>query len=335
MKRVKEEVLSDSEASSPPPATKAVKTEEFSPECSPVLKATSVKVKSEQEVVKDIEDSCDLAALSPDSVLIRLGKKYGFPHERDDVLKCKRMNGSSGRSAGSEALDVLVETILSQNTTDKNSHQAFMNLKGKWPTWRSVADANVEDLQAAIKIGGLSAQKSRNIQALLKKLIADGHFTPEKGSAEPSLDYMCGMSNEEIRETLNSFKGVGPKTAACTMLFGFCRDSFPVDTHVFRVVTRLGLVKGSAAKSRETAQDELESIATEGTKFDLHILMIGLGKRVCHSQKPQCGECPLAEICEFAKGKSKKAKSKKGKTKVKAEVKDEDDVADEGSSYEC
>ena len=130
MKRVKEEVLSDSEASSPPPATKAVKTEEFSPECSPVLKATSVKVKSEQEVVKDIEDSCDLAALSPDSVLIRLGKKYGFPHERDDVLKCKRMNGSSGRSAGSEALDVLVETILSQNTTDKNSHQAFMNLNG-------------------------------------------------------------------------------------------------------------------------------------------------------------------------------------------------------------
>lgn len=304
MKRVKEEPV-DSEYDEHIPAEKVVKTEEGA--------LPQAKVKNERELIADIEECCDLSIVSPDSVLIRLGRKYGFPHDRKDVLDCKRMNGSTGRSVGSEALDVLIETILSQNTTDKNSHQAFLNIKNKWTTWRDVANANPSDLEAAIKVGGLSKIKAKNIQTILKNLIADGHFTPEPGSTEPSLDYMCGMETGEMKKILTSFNGVGPKTAACTVLFGFCRDSFPVDTHVFRIATRLGLVKGPAAKSRETAQEELEKIATEGTKFDLHILMIELGKDVCHSNKPQCSDCVLCDICPSKKGgcKSKKSKVKK------------------------
>lgn len=334
MKRVKEEPVDDEyiPADNHIPPEKVVKTEEWD---EPKIKVKTeecdepkIKVKTESELIADIEDCCDLGVVTPDSVLIRLGRKYGFPHEREEVLECKRMTGQTGRSRGSEALDILVETILSQNTTDKNSHRAFLNMKGKWPTWRAVAEANPAELEAAIKVGGLSKTKAKNIQTILKSLIADGHFTPEAGSAEPSLDYMCEMGTEEIKERLISFNGVGPKTAACTVLFGFCRDNFPVDTHIFRVASRLGLVKGAAAKSRETAQVELEKIATEGTKFDLHILMIDLGKAVCHSKNPQCGECVLADICPSAKGASKKRSAKKAAVK-KEESGDDDDDNDE------
>lgn len=341
MKRVKEEpVDSDTDervsADKHIPPEKVVKTEECEAPQAKVkteeCDASQVKVKTEKELIADIEDCCDLSVVTPDSVLVRLGRKYGYPHEREDVLNCKRMTGKSGRSRGSEALDILVETILSQNTTDKNSHQAFLNMKGKWPTWRGVAEANPAELEAAIKVGGLSKIKAKNIQTILKSLIADGHFTPEPGSAEPSLDYMCAMGTEEIKEKLIAFNGVGPKTAACTVLFGFCRDNFPVDTHVFRVASRLGLVKGAAAKSRETAQVELERIATEGTKFDLHILMIDLGKAVCHSNNPQCGECVLADICPSAKGASKKRAAKK-KAAVKKEESDDDDNEEGDEEY--
>lgn len=316
MKRVKEEPLPDVDECVYP-SEKIVKTEGRTDDTAGGGNCADAKVKTEHQLVADIEDCCDLSVVSPDSVLIRLGKRYGFPHDRKEVLDCKRMNGSTGRSVGSEALDVLVETILSQNTTDKNSHQAFLNIQSRWASWRDVANANTADLEAAIKVGGLSKAKAKNIQTILKSLIADRHFTPTPGSAEPSLDYMSGMSTEEIKEALMSFNGVGPKTAACTVLFGFCRDSFPVDTHVFRVASRLGLVKGAAAKSRETAQEELEKTATDGTKFDLHILMIEHGRSVCHPNKPQCCECVLADICPSAKGISKKSKVKKENVTLK------------------
>ena len=188
-------------------------------------------------------------------------------------------------------LDVLVRTILSQNTSDVNSHAAFARLKQKLPKWDKVKDAPTRSIEAAIRRAGLSRIKAPRIKGILQEI--------EERRGSLSLDFLARWPNERAYEYLLSLNGIGPKTAACVLLFAFGKNVLPVDTHILRVSKRLGLI--GAEVNAEKAHKILGQMVPEDTTYAFHILLIEHGRRLCTARSPGCPECPLLEICEYGK----------------------------------
>jgi len=184
----------------------------------------------------------------------------------------------------------LVSTILSQNTNDVNRDVAFDRLRARLPTWEQVRDADVEKVIEAIRPAGLANQKGPRIQEALR------FITQERGTLE--LDFLSDWSTGEAKAWLSSMKGVGPKTAAIVLLFSLGKPAFPVDTHVHRVTRRLGLI-GSRV-SREKAHDTLEELVPPKDYYAFHLNVIRHGRQVCTSRKPNCPDCLLRELCDYA-----------------------------------
>ena len=188
----------------------------------------------------------------------------------------------------SEPVTELVATILSQNTSDTNSHRAFDSLRDRFPTWRAVRDAERAELIDAIAVGGLAETKARSIQEALAAL-------PEV-EGEPSLSFIDTLSNDEAIARMAAFRGVGVKTAACVLLFAFNRNVCPVDTHVHRVANRLGLV---ATKDRDRTHADVSHLIPRGEAYNVHVLLVRFGRRVCKARRPLCHTCPLFDHCAW------------------------------------
>jgi endonuclease-3 len=182
----------------------------------------------------------------------------------------------------------LVRTILSQNTNDRNRDVAYERLRAALPTWVAVRDADVAEVEAAIKPGGLSATKAPRIQEVLREL-------PDK-DGEPTLDWLAEADRDEAIDFLVDLPGVGRKTAACVMIFALGRPEIPVDTHVYRVGGRLGLFPERA--SFEFAHDEMLAITDPADAYELHVNLITHGRRVCRPN-PRCEECGLRRMCPW------------------------------------
>eukprot|EP00808_Paulinella_micropora_P022086 g28747.t1 len=203
-------------------------------------------------------------------------------------------------------LDSLVGTMLSQNTTDVTSARAFGQLKAAFPTWQQARVARVEELEATIKCCGLAKTRAERIQAILNRIHkeveetgANRKATTEK-NADLSLEWLRDETDEAAKRYLTSLNGVGPKTAACVLMFCMGRGEFPVDTHVWRISKRLGWV-GKAA-SREDTYERLNALVPESIKHDLHVLLVMHGKSCmkCSSNgSPRyrpVGPCPLRPL---------------------------------------
>lgn len=178
-------------------------------------------------------------------------------------------------------------TVLSQNTSDTNRDRAYADLRRAFPTWEAVADARVPAIAKAIKRGGLSLTKAPRIRAMLRSL-RDGGTTLDDRA-------LTGMPDEELWSLLMALPGVGPKTAACVLLFSLDRPRFPVDTHVHRVSRRRGLVAERADAVR--AQAELEAALRPEDMYPVHMHLIRHGREVCVAQRPLCSQCALADLC--------------------------------------
>ena len=165
-------------------------------------------------------------------------------------------------------LDSLVGTILSQNTTDTNSHRAFAILKHRFPTWDAVRKAKPTKVEDAIRCGGLAEIKVSRIQVILNTLV------DERG--ECSMEYLRDMPDDEVKAELSRFKGVGPKTVSCVLMFCLKRADFPVDTHVWKIAKDLGWIPKGAG--REEAYEHLNRRVPDDCKFDLHVLLVEHGK---------------------------------------------------------
>jgi len=187
-------------------------------------------------------------------------------------------------------VDVLIETVLSQNTSDVNSHRAFRALQERFGPLEAVSTASVEDIEEAIRLAGLSRIKSVRIRQILEQLVG------ENGSLD--LSFLDGMEMDAARRYLVSLPGVGPKTASCVLVFALGAPALPVDTHVHRVARRLGLIAPNV--SAETAQSELEDIVEPRARYSFHLHIIEHGRRVCHARKPSCERCVLARFCPSA-----------------------------------
>ena len=188
-----------------------------------------------------------------------------------------------------DPLSELIYTILSQNTSDINRDRAYERLRGRFPTWEGVRDDQVEEIAEAIRPGGLANVKAPRIKDIL-------HAISERGG-ELSLDFICQMEIEEAKEWLGSLVGVGPKTTACVLLFGCGRPAFPVDTHVYRVSKRLGLISRKA--STQEAHEILEDLLAPQDYYAFHLNLIAHGREVCKAQRPRCEKCVLAPYCDY------------------------------------
>lgn len=188
-----------------------------------------------------------------------------------------------------DPLDELIATILSQHTSDLNSARAFASLRRAFPTWEDVLAADDQSVAEAIRSGGLAAVKAPRIRALLASLVAT--------YGAPRLDFLRELPTAEARDTLEAIPGVGPKTAACVLLFCLGRPVLPVDTHVHRVSCRIGLAPPSA--SPDTVEAELEAALPPESYHSMHVGLITHGRQVCKAQRPLCERCPIADLCDY------------------------------------
>ena len=215
------------------------------------------------------------------------------PHIRESIpyiiQNLRTVYGAPEPQRGLDPLDVLIETILSQSTTNANSDRAFESLKRRFPTWEAARRARVTSIEAAIRSGGLARQKS----ARIKKLLNEIHN--RRGSLD--LSFLNTAPLEEAKKFLASFKGVGPKTVACTLLFACNRAVFPIDTHIFRIARRLGLIPEKC--SDEEAHRLMGEMIPRRRYFEAHINLIRHGRRVCRPRDPLCEQCCLVDYCEY------------------------------------
>lgn len=188
-----------------------------------------------------------------------------------------------------DPLDELIGTILSQSTTNINSDRAFASLKKRFPDWESARRARPASIASAIKSGGLANVKSVVIKNILNEILA------QCGNLD--LSFLKTVPVEEARHFLTSLKGVGPKTAACVLLFSCQREVFPMDTHIFRIVRRLGLLPEKI--SDEQAHELMERLIPLKKNYSLHINLITHGRKICLPRNPKCEQCPLIEHCEY------------------------------------
>lgn len=186
-------------------------------------------------------------------------------------------------------MEELVGTILSQNTSDLNTDRAFQSLRRAFPDWRQLAQASDDQIAEAIRSAGLSRQKAPAIRAAVAALLDAGYPDRTQWLREASL--------EDARAWLQSLPGVGPKTAACVLLFALGRPALPVDTHVYRVSQRLGLLPPSI--SAEAAHQLLESFVPPDDVYRFHILLIRHGRAICHARRPACERCVLTTWCDY------------------------------------
>jgi endonuclease-3 len=186
-----------------------------------------------------------------------------------------------------DPVDVLIGTILSQNTSDTNSGRAFASLKANFDSWEAVASAPAEHIARAIQCGGLFQIKATRIKQVLEQI--------EKEQGRISLDFVKLKTMAEAEDYLMRLPGVGHKTASCVLLFSLGKPSLPVDTHVFRVAKRLGLIDSKT--SIEKAPDLLQEQISPSKIYQFHIHMIEHGRQICRARQPHCNRCILRGIC--------------------------------------
>jgi endonuclease-3 len=186
-----------------------------------------------------------------------------------------------------DPLGELVLTVLSQSTNDRNRDVAFLRLRDRFPTWEAVRDAPVDEIEEAIRPGGISKVKSVRIKAMLETIGED-----------LDLSWMRDAPIEQSREYLVALPGVGRKTAACVLLFAYGLRDVPVDTHVSRVAGRLGMLP--AKGPFEKLHDVMLEITPPGAELEFHVNLLRHGRRTCHAQRPACARCQLRRMCPSA-----------------------------------
>ena len=208
-------------------------------------------------------------------IIQNLERTYGTPENR--------------RTGRTDPLDMLVQVILSQATSDTNSERTFAALKKRFPTWDAVLRARESTLADTIRSGGLANQKAAVIRGILRQI------KEERGALD--LSFLHDLPTEEAVRYLSGFRGIGPKTVACTLLFACRKDVFPLDTHIFRVLRRVGLVPEKCGDRR--AHELMSRAVPAGKFYSFHVNLIRHGRALCRPREPLCGQCPIVEYRDY------------------------------------
>jgi endonuclease III len=220
---------------------------------------------------------------------------YAMTTNLKQLIKIDRLlseeYGRKKFSGGADPLTELVRTVLSQNTNDINRDRAFESMKAAYPSWEKLAEAPIGKIATAIKVAGLAKIRATRISRLLKAI--------HESQGRYSLEFLADWQDEAIREYLIKLEGIGPKTVACVMAFSLGRNVMPVDTHVFRVSQRLGIIppKMSVAAAH-VYFDRLKNMLS---LYQFHLNLIAHGRQICHARKPECAQCRLRADCSYYK----------------------------------
>ena len=185
-------------------------------------------------------------------------------------------------------LDEVVFTILSQNTTDTNRDRAWANLWRRFGSWEEIAAARLTEIAKAIEIGGLHRVKAKRIKDLLRQV--------QKEHGDFDLDFLDGLDIEAAAAELSRYKGIGAKSVNCILLFSLGLPAFPVDTHVHRILRRLGIVE---TRDLGRANREIQADVPDEIAYPLHMNVIRYGREVCHAQRPKCWACSIEDLCSY------------------------------------
>ncbi|MBV9449720.1 MAG: endonuclease III [Streptosporangiaceae bacterium] len=218
-----------------------------------------------------------------------------MPQARDITAVQRLLRASQGPFIPKPRLpiiDEVVATVLSQHTSDVNSERAFAQLKASFPDWEQVLEASVGQVADAIRCGGIADQKARRIQQILAAI--------RQREGRIDLGRLHELDDAAIEEYLTSLPGVGPKTAACVLVFSMGRPAFPIDTHVHRIAARLGWLPPKT--TAEQAHRILAPAVPPGIRYDLHLALISHGRVVCKAQRPRCDACVLRTRCATGSG---------------------------------
>ncbi|MCG3177912.1 MAG: Endonuclease III [Phycisphaerae bacterium] len=221
-----------------------------------------------------------------------MGKPPNRPGDLHRMVRrvIQRLQNAYGRQVWrrhGNGLDLLVDTILSQNTNNTNSDRAYEQLRADFADWQAVADAPAARIERSIRSAGLSRQKSVRIRAILRAI------RQERGQLD--LEFLADLPAADARAWLRRFKGVGPKTVGCVLLFAFNQPVLPVDTHIHRIAIRLGLI--APGTSAEAAHAALEALVPPAEFYNFHILVIMHGRQICKAHRPRCHDCVLRRTC--------------------------------------
>ncbi len=209
-------------------------------------------------------------------IIQNLERAYGVPVNRREA----------GRT---DPLDVLVQIILSQATSDTNSERTFAALKKRFPTWDAALRAREQTLADTIRSGGLANQKAAVIRGVLKQI------KTERDTFD--LSFLHDAPIDEAVAYLSQFRGIGPKTVACTLLFACHQNVFPLDTHIFRILRRVGLIPPKCTDAR--AHQIMNRLVPPGKFYSFHVNLIRHGRKLCRPREPLCGQCPVVEYCDY------------------------------------
>jgi endonuclease-3 len=205
------------------------------------------------------------------------------------IQNLERAYGVPENRRASSPLDMLINIILSQATSDTNSDRTFRALKVRYPTWDSLLRARTSTIVETIRSGGLANQKAAVIKDVLRQ-IKEEHGTLDLG-------FLHDLPSEEAAQYLSQFRGIGPKTIACTLLFACRKDIFPLDTHIFRVLRRVGLIPQKCTDKR--AHEIMNKLVPPGKFYSLHVNLIRHGRTLCRPRDPLCQRCPIVEYCDY------------------------------------
>ena len=231
------------------------------------------------------QDDAGLESTAPDEKPLRyiiqnLERAYGVPE-----------NKRAARSA--DPLDMLIKIILSQATSDTNSDRTFAALKRRFPTWDEALRAREATIANAIRAGGLANQKAAVIKDLLRQIKA------ERGTLD--LSFLHDLPADEAIAYLSQFRGVGPKTVACALLFACGKEVFPLDTHIFRILRRVGLIPQKCSDTR--AHEIMSRLVPAGKHYSFHVNLIRHGRALCRPRDPLCERCPIVEYCDYGQAR--------------------------------
>lgn len=186
-------------------------------------------------------------------------------------------------------LDVLIEAMLAQNTNMANATRGYKRLRRDFPSWTKVMNGPVEAVQRSIAICGLARMRTRRLQEMLRRI--------KDEQRKLDISFLSELDVPTAYAWLTQFHGIGPKTAAFTLLFGFSKPILPVDNGVLRVVKRLRLIRPNA-RDRETEQ-KLSPLIKQGDHYATHVLLFRHAKERCRPRNPKCDECLLLKMCPY------------------------------------
>lgn len=203
------------------------------------------------------------------------------------LRRLERAHGKCTWRSSGPCLDELVYAMLSQNTNLSNADSGYRQLRRRFPTWTAVMNADVSDVQRQIAVCGLARMRARRLQAILRQI--------KQTRGRLDLQFLAGMDPTEAYEYLTRFHGIGPKTAAYTLLFSLGVPMFPVENGILRMTKRLRLVRQKARD--EEASRTIEHLSKPAHRYALHVLMFTHAKQMCRPRNPKCDECTLVDLC--------------------------------------